>query len=76
MYFCDINHLVVSVHHHGRRDDPAGHRDHVPASQDGVHHDPLPGRGALAAAAPALVSRQVSSHKNISSCPAENISPM
>ena len=54
-YFCDINHFTfVAVHHHGRRDDPAGHRHHVPAPQDGVHPDPHPGGGAVAAAATLL----------------------
>ena len=64
-YFCDINHFVfVSVHHHGRSDHPAGHRHHVPPAQDGVHPDPQPGGGALAAAAP-LLSRQVSDDTKI-----------
>ena len=45
--------INISVHHHGRGDDPAGHHHDVPAAQDGVHPDTEPGGGALAAAAPA-----------------------
>ena len=44
--------INISVHHHGRGDDPAGHHHDVPAAQDGVHPDPPPGGGALAGAAP------------------------
>ena len=55
--------IFVSVHHHGRGDDAAGHRDHVPAAEDGVLPDPESGRGALAAAAPALLSREVSDYQ-------------
>ena len=46
--------IFVSVHHHGRGDDPAGDRDDVPAAEDGVHPDPHPGGGAVAAAATLL----------------------
>ena len=51
--------IFVSVHHHGRRDHAAGHRDHVHAPEDGVLPDPEPGRGALAGAAPTLISWKV-----------------
>ena len=51
--------FLVSVHHHGRGDHAAGHRDHVHAPEDGVLPDPEPGRGALAGAAPTLISWKV-----------------
>ena len=63
--------IFVSVHHHGRGDDAAGHRDHVPAAEDGVLPDPESGRGALAAAAPALLSREVSYYQF--SCHVHNV---
>ena len=52
--------IFVSVHHHGRGDHAAGNRDHVHAPEDGVLPDSEPGRGALAGAAPPLISWKVS----------------
>ena len=54
--------INISVHHHGRGDDPAGHHHDVPLAEDGVHPDTEPGGGALAGASPArdsLLGRKV-----------------
>ena len=54
--------INISVHHHGRGDNPAVHHHDVPPAQDGVHPDTEPGRGTLATTtttASPFLSRQV-----------------